>query len=264
MSAAPQPAVPFAAASSAHLTGWRIAFVSKDAIPAGASLAIDDSAELFARCERADAAQLLAGAAPACDLQLLAVSLAAPPDVHAESEAWARAGGEIVEARMKTARALAAQDRALVVAASEQLADSIDAVVRYCAIARGVNTLEKNVARALAGLDAKAARDAPAPSSADAANAKRSLLRWQRAIEQFQPGLPQQSQRLFGELDEAGRLEERIEMLEDPIQAIYDFCALGSERKHYYVGIVTEVAILAVLGLELAVMIYQAVYLPKG
>jgi hypothetical protein len=94
-------------------------------------------------------------------------------------------------------------------------------------------------------------------AQAEAANAKRSLLRWQRAIEQFQPGLSQHSSRMFGELDEAGRLEERIEMLEDPVQTLYDFAALASERKHYNVGIVIEVAILVVLLCELVVMAYQ-------
>ena len=258
MSAAPMPATPFAAAMNASSTGWRVIFCAQAGETAGSRVAIDDSGELFARCEPADPAQIMSGGASAADLEMLAVSLAASPEAQTKAEAWARAGGDVVEARLKTVRVVVTQHRALIVAPADQLAESIDAVVRYCAISRGVGELEKTIAGSLSALEGKGQNAMPAVSQADAANARRSLLRWQRAIEQFHPGLSQNSQRLFGELDEAGRLEERIEMLEDPVQTLYDFCALASERKHYNVGIITEVAILFVLLLELAVMMYQA------
>jgi len=254
---------PFAAASSANLTAWRIAFVVGDRDDSSATIAIDDTGDVFARCERADADQLLAGSTAPSDLALATLSLSAPPEVLSRVEAWVRARGPVIEARLKAARVLIGRSRAMVVAPDEQLVDSMDAIVRYCVIADGVEALEKQVAAALSGLEIKAPA-LPVMSQAEAASAKRSLLRWQRAIEQFRPDISQHSQRLFGELDEAGRLEERIEMLEDPVQTLYDFSALASERKHYNVGIVIEVAILVVLLCELAVMAFQLMVGGKG
>ena len=257
MSAASMPATPFAAAMTASSTGWRVTF-GVAAEMAGTLMSLDDSGGFLALCEPADPARIVTGAGSSGDLEMLALNVAEQPDVQARAEAWVRADGDVVEARIRTVRVVVSQRRALIVAPADQLADSTDAVVRYCAISRGVSEFEKTVARSLTSLDVKGQSNRPAVSAADAANARRSLLRWQRAIEQFQPGLAQQSRRLFGELDEAGRLEERIEMLEDPVQTLYDFCALASERKHYNVGIVTELAILLVLLLELGVMMYEA------
>ncbi len=252
-SAAPQSSL--AAASGEILSGWRIVFGARGGA-SDASIAIDDTSTTFAFCEPTDAEKLLAGACAPCDLALMAAPLTAGLDIQGGAEAWARAEGPAIEARLKTSRVVVARRRALVLAPADQRAATMNAVVRYGAICAGVEALEGQVARALRDLEVKSPA-LPAMSPADAAAAKLSLLRWQRAIEQFQPGLSPHSQRLFSELDEAGRLEERIEMLEDPVQTLYDFAALTSERKHYSVGIVIEVAILLVLLCELAMMIVQ-------
>lgn len=220
-------------------------------------------------------AQGEAGRAASGVLELLTIPTGTPlaPDLNRQIEAWPAAGqprNAVIDVSLRSTRVLAAGTRAAVFCKPDQIVEAVDGALRFIALQQAVTRIEREVetnfdamASYAAPLQRPPVQDPRAKQARmnDALGAKVALFGLQRSIEQFDPAIPAHSRRLFGDLAASARLEDRMEYLEEPVHAIYDYYDAEAWRKddksHFHISIFTEVLILVVLLGELGVMIAQ-------
>ena len=260
--------------------GWHIRFVTESPAPDAIVLAsFGHPLNCRAVATPVDFAQMLALVPPASGdtggIELLTVPLASPlaPDLNRQLEAWPGAGqarGSIIEASLRSTRVLAGTARAAVFSKADQMDEAVDATLRFMAAQRSAALLERDVE---VNLDAMAAYAVPATKTAvpdprsrqarmhDALGTKVAWIGLQRSLEQFDPAIPAHARRLFADLCQSARLPDRMECLEEPIHAVYDYYDAEAWRRddqgHFNVTIVAELLILVVLIAELGVMVAQ-------
>jgi len=178
--------------------------------------------------------------------------------------------GWLVEANMRTTRAIASNTRAAIFGAAEQMPDAVDAILRFVVVARAISSLETAARNSLAAmqndvrlLHAVTWRDQRQQSHVDAmtrwaAQMKIGHFRLLRALQQNDAAITS-SKRLFSELASQAGLADRLAALEDEIQAALDFYEVAGTRliedRAAKTGFALEIAILIVLAAELAVML---------
>jgi hypothetical protein len=226
----------------------------------------------------------------------------APADVEAGWVAAIPAGESserVVRAGLRTARIVWTDRLAIVYTAQEQLEDALDALIRFTVVERDTAALETKMPAIWASIDA----DTPLthtvlPSDHDRRKAEvnrttetvtkmaSSALRLEIALQQLDPALQSSSKRLFAELALQAGLEDRLEMLAEPIDfAIEHYELINSrmieakqfmieeqqfevgkkqfevEKKQATASLVVELVILAVLVADLLFIAYP--YLAK-
>lgn len=154
-----------------------------------------------------------------------------PPGVNAveaRAERWISEQPRMLRASISTIRALWSNNRAVLFCGSELFEAGYDAIIRFTAVAREADGLEKQVASSWRSIN-EHRRLAHSPSSSaprKAVNAateqsietEMSLMSAEMSLEQLDPKLDATSKRLFGELVLAANLHDRLEMLTGPIE----------------------------------------------
>lgn len=216
---------------------------------------------------------LAATAGPGDRFRLLVIPVSAqiPAEFSRQVEDWpglAPRSSGVVRASLRATRIVTTSARAAVFAAPDQIEDATDAVLRFACVFQAVLKLEADMDAALLAMAQAHSGSASglAQKSKNQANAstmaKISLVGLQKAIEQFDPGISVQSRRLFSELSDTARLSDRLESLEEPVHAVYDYYDMSNWRKddgrHFNVTLVIELLILLALIGELVVMLWQS------
>ena len=229
--------------------------------------------------ERAGAAASAPGALKVLllPLQQAAQSLA----IEQEAKAWIaigeQAGGRIVRASSRTARAIWTPTHAVLYTGDEHARDALDAMVRFTVAEREIAHEEKGVREFWPSMDVDAdLANALAKSGTArptrlkeltrlAAGFKASSLRVWMALEQLDPGLSAPSKLLFAELSLAAAQEDRQDLLDDPIQFAHDHYEIANtrmidnrnaskENRNFVIEIILQIVIVALLCLELLAM----------
>lgn len=257
--------------------------------------------ELFAQWTPVDPAAPPAAPQAANDGERSLAVLWMPTGAPAEAEAgWTAAmpAGEsserIVRAGLRTARVVWTDRLAIVYTAAEQLEDALDALVRFTIVERDTAALEAKMPSIWAAIDADTPLThtvQPADHLQRRAQVNRTTetvtrmastaLKVEAALEQLDPALQSSSKRLFAELALQAGLEDRLEMLAEPIDfAIEHYELINTrmiearqfmieeqqfeigrqqfevEKKQATASLVVEVIILAVLVADLLFIAY--------
>jgi hypothetical protein len=233
---------------------WRISYLAAASDEQPALAVINEPSNLVAVAAPVDLADVLADrlAVPAGrqDDSLLVVWVPAASgqtsDLDSRLAAWIR--GDLapsrapVQASIKTIRVVCTDTRSVVYAAPEQLSEAMDALVRFTLAARQTSTLEARMAATWPAIKAhtplihavtrKQQRMQPEVDvqTERVAEMKSMLLRLRTALEQLDATLSGTSKRMYAELAAAAALNDRLEMLEDPIQFALDHYELANSR----------------------------------
>ena len=258
---------------------WRVLY-----LPAGSSTrpgaeihAIREPKPMLASAESADLAQVLEQPRVADDegaftLVWLPGSLASRA-LEEEVEAWL--GGsdecEIVRAGIRTVRVHWTSDRCAIYAPVEQLADAMDAVLRFTPAKRLTNSLERRMLDVWSDLDG----DVPLSHSVlpwqlmaqrrinqrteRITRLNAEYLRLQTALEQLDVRLSSASKRLYAELASQATIHDRLEMMEDSIEFAMAHYELANTRlietRNSWIERWFEGAIVAMLAIEIFVLV---------
>jgi hypothetical protein len=178
-----------------------------------------------------------------------------------------------IRASLRSTRVVWTNARAVIATAPDQLADAIDAVVRFTLAERRTIALEREMAdiwpqietykalthrvtRRQLGLQGKigALTERITTMSVD-------TIALETAIEQLDPKLTSGSKRLYAELVLQAGIYERLEMLEDPIDFAQEHFELANDRlidhRSALTGFYLEALIVVVLTAELFVFLYS-------
>jgi hypothetical protein len=288
---------------TAEAKAWQVSFGTTP--PRGDHLRIVTPRPLFAQWTPIDiAAPPAASAAGDANrpLAVLWMPTGAPSEVEAGWVAAIPAGESsqrVVRAGLRTARIVWTDRLAIIYTAEEQLDDALDALIRFTVVERDASALEAKMPAIWASIDA----DTPLTHTVLASDHDQrkadvnrttetvtrmagSALRLEIALEQLDPALQSSSKRLFAELALQAGLEDRLEMLAEPIDfAIEHYELINSrmiearqfmiegqqfevgkkqaeiERKQATASLVVEIIILAVLVADLVFIAYP--YLAK-
>jgi outer membrane protein OmpA-like peptidoglycan-associated protein len=144
------------------------------------------------------------------------------------AENWIGAPPSLLHASISTIRALWSSDRSAYFCAGELSESGYDAIVRFTAILREVESLKKQVAASwqtinehlhLARRDVSRAKQSEIGAATEKVlQANIALLNTQTSLEQLDPELDSPSKRLCAELILAANLHDRLEMLEGPVE----------------------------------------------
>jgi acyl carrier protein phosphodiesterase len=195
-------------------------------------------------------------------------------DLDSRLNAWLR--GDLapsrapVQASIKTIRIVCTDTRAVVYAAPEQLSEAMDALARFTLAARQTSALEVRMAATWPQIRAhtplthavtrKQQRMQPQidAQTERVTEMKSMLLRLQTALEQLDPTLSGTSKRMYADLAAAAALNDRLEMLGDPIQFALDLYELansrlteiGAAQKGHFLEVLIVIILLADFGLR--------------
>ncbi len=161
----------------------------------------------------------------------------------------------------RTARVVWTDTRAIIYAAAEQLDEALDAVARFTVVERDTRVLEAKMASLWPCID----RDTRLTHTVrqrdqwlrkgkvnrltdNVTQMSSAALRLEASLEQLDPGLQSNSKRLFAELALQAELEDRLELLGEPIDfAVEHYELINSrmiEAKQASSSLTVEVAIL--------------------
>lgn len=161
-------------------------------------------------------------------------------EVEQGAESWVGAQAPLIRSSISTIRVVWSNNRALFYCSRGQFEAGYDAVVRFTAIAREADALERKMASTWQIINvhvpfAHAARARRKLKEINEATekvieTKMALLRAQTSLEQLDATLDGTSKRLCAELILAANLHDRLEMLEGPIQFANDHYEIVNSR----------------------------------
>jgi outer membrane protein OmpA-like peptidoglycan-associated protein len=161
-------------------------------------------------------------------------------EVEQRAESWVRAQAPLIRSSISTIRVVWSNNRALFYCSRGQFEAGYDAVVRFTAIAREADALEREMASTwqIINVHVPFAHTARARSKLKEINkatekvieTRMALLRAQTSLEQLDGKLDSTSKRLCAELIRAANLHDRLEMLEGPIQFANDHYEIVNSR----------------------------------
>lgn len=183
-------------------------------------------------------------------------------------------------AGIRTVRVFWHDNRVLIYADAEKMHDTLDAVVRFSVLEREMRALETTMAAMWPTIDADKALTHSVTNAQQsrqphvnemtkaATQMKTRFLRAKAAVKQFDPKLSGSSKRLYAELADAAAVNERLELLDEPIQFALDHYEVAntrlideryavSARSSALVGNALEAAIVLILISELIALLYQ-------
>ena len=261
---------------------WRVQFKLNPVVADERSVAIHEPRNIFARYTPAD---IRTPPATVTDdggrsLAVLWMPPGASPDLEtswiADIPAASTASNRVVRAGLRTARVVWTDTRAIIYAAAEQLDEALDAVARFTVVERDTRVLEAKMASLWPCID----RDTRLTHTVrqrdqwlrkgkvnrltdNVTQMSSAALRLEASLEQLDPGLQSNSKRLFGELALQAELEDRLELLGEPIDfAVEHYELINSrmiEAKQASSSLTVEVAILVALLGDLAFIAYPYV-----
>ncbi|MBE7186103.1 MAG: hypothetical protein INR68_17030 [Methylobacterium mesophilicum] len=173
-------------------------------------------------------------------------------------ERWARtkpaADDPVIEASLRTVRAICSSRRA-VVFCDEHMTDAVEGLLRMLNLHRELMRLESEVAARLGDSQPSAGRHAGGADLGRAVETRLAYLRLRNALERPDRLASIRSQRLFSELAATAQLAERLDAVEEPIQAFHELAEAAStrtsERSHFLISTVAEAAIALLLAIDL-------------
>ncbi|QJP13744.1 hypothetical protein G3545_08785 [Starkeya sp. ORNL1] len=261
---------------------WRVQFKLNPTVADERTIAIHDPRNIFARYTPAD---IRTPPATVTDdggrsLAVLWMPPGASPDLEtswiADIPAASTASSRVVRAGLRTARVVWTDTRAIIYAAAEQLDEALDAVARFTVVERDTRVLEAKMASLWPCID----RDTRLTHTVrqrdqwlrkgkvnrltdNVTQMASAALRLEASLEQLDPGLQSNSKRLFAELALQAELEDRLELLGEPIDfAVEHYELINSrmiEAKQASSSLTVEVAILVALLGDLAFIAYPYV-----
>lgn len=261
---------------------WRVQFKLNPTVVDERSVAIHEPRNIFARYTPAD---IRTPPATVTDdggrsLAVLWMPPGASPDLEtswiADIPAASTASNRVVRAGLRTARVVWTDTRAIIYAAAEQLDEALDAVARFTVVERDTRVLEAKMASLWPCID----RDTRLTHTVrqrdqwlrkgkvnrltdNVTQMSSAALRLEASLEQLDPGLQSNSKRLFAELALQAELEDRLELLGEPIDfAVEHYELINSrmiEAKQASSSLTVEVAILVALLGDLAFIAYPYV-----
>jgi hypothetical protein len=233
-----------------QVQAWRISFPAVASEEHAPLAVINEPINVVAVAAPVDLTDTLAMSTSPQDGSLLVVWVPAAAahaiDLESRLQAWIR--GDLapsrvpVQASIKTIRVICTDTRSVVYAVPEQLSEAMDALARFTLAARQTAALEARMAATWPQIKAhtplthavtrKQQRMQPLVNEQTerATEMKAMLLRLQTALEQLDPTLSGTSKRMYADLAAAAALNDRLEMLEDPIQFALDHYELANSR----------------------------------
>jgi hypothetical protein len=159
-------------------------------------------------------------------------------------EGWVErtAEGELVRASVRTIRVLWSERRAVFFGPAESVSDVLNALSRFTVVAWKTKTLEAELEAAWPAVDSQTRlTQADTRFSKDDIKAVQrvservnmmnsTMLRIDPEIDQLDHKLTALSKRLFSELAAQANIEDRLDLLEEPIDHAFEQCELLNER----------------------------------
>ncbi|MDQ0395442.1 hypothetical protein [Labrys monachus] len=244
-------------APAVEVKAWHVGFTPAAVVGA---VEISSPRRLFAQWTSIDAeAPPALSRAPGEIDRSIAILWMPPGAAPQVEEAWlaampaADSGARIVRAGLRTARVVWTDRLAIVHTAEELLEDTLDALIRFTVVERDTAALEAKMASVWTSMDVHASLAHTVPSG-DYDKRKAEVnkttevvakmagvaLRVEAALEQLDARLHSSSKRLFAELVLQAGLEDRLEMLAEPIDFAIEHYELINTRmieaKHFMVS----------------------------
>jgi hypothetical protein len=206
------------------------------------------------------------------DLIWMPPAVGSSQDIERSLEPPPRTAGESrrppIRANLRSSRVVWTNARAMIATAPDQLADAMDAVIRFTLAERHTIELERDMTEVWPQIEAFKAlthrvtrRQLAQQSKIDAlteraTRMKVNLLRLQAAVEQLDPRLTSGSKRLYAELVLQAGVSARLEMLEDPVGFAGEHFERANTRlieaRNALTGFYLEALIIVVLAAEFA------------
>jgi hypothetical protein len=228
---------------------WRVAFAPKPPEGVTPLVVVREPVDAVAIANSIDVASVLSGSGEDHDgLEIVWL----PPNARGSLEIEKRADAwsappvgppqPLIRASLRSTRVIWTNARAVIATAADQLADAIDAVVRFTATERALRAIERSTAEAWAEADRQRVLTVAATRkptgfrrrlvalTEQASRIRSAHLRLQIAVEQLDLELSTGSKRLYAELALQANLHDRIEMREGPIEFINYHCELANSR----------------------------------
>jgi outer membrane protein OmpA-like peptidoglycan-associated protein len=209
---------------------WRVRFGTPTSEGDFDRLVADAPRPLVAERREFDVAEALAASPTERDATDLLIIWIPPGanDIETPAERWIAARPPMIRASISTIRALWSNNRVVLFCNSELFEAGYDAIVRFTAVAREADWLEKQVASSWRSINDhkrlvhspsfSAPRKAVNAATEQSIETEMSLMSAEMSLEQLDPKLDATSKRLFGELVLAANLHDRLEMLVGPIE----------------------------------------------
>jgi hypothetical protein len=196
-----------------------------------------------------------------------------PPDMEERAETWLAEGTgslqPIIRAGLRTSRIVCSDNRAVIYAADDQCYEVLDAVIRFTVAAREVSNIEEQMAETWQAMHLHRGlihtvtlwnrlTSRHIHKSTERVNCMQTkLLRLQTMLEQLDQSISSLSKRLYAELVEQTELNNRLEILEDPVEHAWDYYELVNSRlieaKNTTRGSILELLIIALLAIQMIV-----------
>jgi len=228
---------------------WRVTFAQQPPKGVAPLAVIREPAPSFAIANSVDVAGVLSGSGPeheGLDIVWLPPNARGSIEIEKRADAWSTfpvgSSQPLIRASLRSTRVIWTDGRAVIATAADQLADAVDAVVRFTATERALREIEENTAEAWAEADRQRVltitttrkpagfRRRLIALTEQATRIRSSHLRLQIAVEQLDPKLTAGSKRLYAELALQANIHDRAEMREAAIEFINSHCELANTR----------------------------------